>query len=210
MAPEQMLANLSKLQDDCSGFSVFWRTTLFTFLLISHVKSGKYYLSFGCSTGRRKPSFLVKVICFEKIPYDYRQPFLTFRGKTFNDGQRALIWNRPSSILSFVLSAQDSLENPHLWVKTGKMYLEKSLATQEKSCTRESKYHNPHFGGIKSAQGKVKSAGAQKSLSMHPGIQPEAQPMSGQPVLCRAHLDKGGQRTSRPLPQALNPLMKQF
>lgn len=75
------------------------------------------------------------------------------------------------------------------------MYLKNGLATQGKSCTRKGLSHNPHFGGIKSVhQGKVKPAGAQKSLTVHAGIQPEAGAMSDQPVLCRAHLAKGGQR----------------
>lgn len=84
------------------------------------------------------------------------------------------------------------------------MYLENGLATQGESCTGEVLYHYPHFGGVKSAQGKVKPGGAQKSLTMDPGIQGEAQSMGDPPALCTAHLDKGGQRSSKPLPQALN------
>lgn len=51
-------------------------------------------------------------------------------------------------------------------VKTGKKNLEIGLAN-----TWEGLYHNPHFGGIKSIQGKAKSAGARKSLTVHPGIE---------------------------------------
>ena len=161
-----MLVNLSKLQDDCSDYGVFGRTTLFTFLQISHVKSGTYYLSFGCSTGQHMPSFLVKVVCFEKTPYDYRQPFWRFQEKNFNDEKHALILNRPFSTFSFILSVQDSHEKLQSRVQTGKKNLEIGLAK-----TREGLYHNPHFGGIKSVHGKVKSAGVQKSLTMHPGAQ---------------------------------------
>lgn len=85
------------------------------------------------------------------------------------------------------------------------MYLENGLATQGKSCTREGLCHNPHFGGIESIQGKAKPAGAQKSLTVHPGIQPEAQPGSDQPVLCRAHLGKGGQGSQQAFAPGTEP-----
>lgn len=119
--------------------------------------------------------------------------FYNFRRKTFNDEKHLaflrMLFRIPMKNCSHKLR-QEKRNWKSAWLRQGKAGL----------------YHsNMHFGDMKSSHGKVKSAGAQKSLTVHPGIQIRGKTHAWSTAFCVEQIwTKEIRGASKILPQGLN------